>query len=308
MPLRLVFMGTPAFAVPFLTALNAAGNQIAAVYTQPPRPAGRRGLELTKSPVHLRAEALHMQVRTPMTLRDPAEQAALKALNADAAVVVAYGLLLPQAVLDAFPLGCFNAHASILPRWRGAAPIQRAIMAGDKETAISVMKMEAGLDTGPVAMEERMAIGPDMTAGELHDRLMDAGSRLMVRAIGALKNGKLVLTPQAQTGVEYAKKIDKAETRIDWTRPAGAVHDHIRGLSPAPGAWCEVNIAGRHERLKVLRASIGRGEGAPGTVLGNDFTVACASGAVRLETVQRAGGNLVSGRDFLRGVPVKSLS
>ncbi len=311
MPLRMIFMGTPAFAVPTLSALHAAGHQIAAVYTQPPRPAGRRGLELTKSPVHEKAEALRLDVRTPASLKGEDEQAALQALGAEVAVVVAYGLLLPRAVLDAPRLGCYNGHASILPRWRGAAPIQRAIMAGDTETGMSIMKMDTGLDTGPVAMEDRVPIGPDMTAGELHDRLMAACATLMVRAMGALKHEKLTLTPQPDTGIEYARKIDKGETRIAWDRPAAAVHNHIRGLSPAPGAWCEVTVNGRNERLKILRSAIAdpvpQASAAPGTVLPGTFTVACGEGAVRLLQVQRAGGNPVAGADFLRGVPLSKL-
>jgi methionyl-tRNA formyltransferase len=306
--LRIVFMGTPAFAVPTLSALHGAGHKIAAVYTQPPRPAGRRGLEVTKSPVHERAEALRVEVRTPNSLKSDTEQEAFRALGVDVAVVVAYGMLLPQAILDAPRLGCYNGHASLLPRWRGAAPIQRAIMAGDTETGMSIMKMDAGLDTGPVAMEERVPIGPDMTAGELHDMLMPVGARLMVRAIGALKHDKLTLRPQTETGIEYARKIDKADARIDWSRPAHDVHNHIRGLSPAPGAWCEVSVNGRIERLKVLRSTMAQGTGTPGSVISRDLTIACGAGAVRLLEVQRAGGNPVSGSDFHRGVPVPVLS
>ncbi len=308
MTMKLVFMGTPAFAVPVLTALHQVGHRIAAVYTQPPRPAGRRGLAVTKSPVHECAEALRLKVNTPVSLKDEGEQSALREIGADAAVVVAYGLLLPQAVLDAPRLGCYNAHASLLPRWRGAAPIQRAIMAGDAETGVSIMKMDAGLDTGPVAMEQKVPIAPDMTAGELHDALMGVAATLMVRAMGALKHEKLVLTPQPEAGAVYARKIDKAETRIGWARPAAEVHNHVRGLAPAPGAWCEVTVNGRAERLKVLRSAMAEGSGAPGAVLSRDLAVACGDGAVRLLQVQRAGGNPVSGADFLRGVPVRQLN
>ncbi|MBE0694237.1 MAG: methionyl-tRNA formyltransferase, partial [Aquamicrobium sp.] len=253
MPLRIVFMGTPDFAVATLRALAEAGHEIVAVYTQPPRPAGRRGLELTPSPVQREAERLGIPVRSPVSLKGGAEQAAFRALAADVAVVVAYGLLLPAAILEGTRLGCYNGHASLLPRWRGAAPIQRAIMAGDAETGMMIMKMDAGLDTGPVALAERVPIGPTITGGELHDRLMAVGARLMVEAMARLEAGDLPLAPQAEDGVTYARKIDKAETRIDWTRPAAEVSATIRGLSPHPGAWCEIEIAGRPERLKVLR-------------------------------------------------------
>ena len=301
MPLRLVFMGTPEFSVPTLRALHGAGHEIAAVYTQPPRPAGRRGLELTKSPVHQAAEELGLPVRTPQSLKSAEEQEAFRALQADAAVVVAYGLLLPKAILEGTRLGAFNGHASLLPRWRGAAPIQRAVMAGDRETGMMVMKMDAGLDTGPVALSAKVEIGPDMTAGELHDRLMRTGASLMVEALAKLEQGDLPLTAQPEDGAVYAKKIDKAETRIDWGKPAAGVHDHIRGLSPFPGAWCEVTIGGKAERLKVLRSTPAQGAGAPGAVLDRNLTVACGEGAVRLLEVQRAGGKIISAEEFLRG-------
>jgi len=307
MPLRLVFMGTPDFAVPTLAALAGAGHDIAAVYTQPPRPAGRRGLELTPSPVQREAERLGIEVRCPRSLKDKAEQDAFAALETDAAVVVAYGLLLPRAVLDAPRLGCFNGHASLLPRWRGAAPINRAIIAGDPETGMMVMKMDAGLDTGPVAMTARLPIGPDMTAGELHDRLSLAGAALMVKAIAALEAGRLRLAPQDEAGVTYASKIDKAEARIDWAAPAGDVHNRIRGLSPFPGAWCAFGAGG--ERLKLLRSILANrapagdrlAEAPPGTLLDDRLTVACGEGAVRLVEVQRAGGRAVPAAEFLRG-------
>lgn len=302
MTLRLIFMGTPDFSVPTLRALHAAGHQIVAVYSQPPRPAGRRGLELTPSPVHRAAEALGIEVRTPVSLKGEAEQQAFRALGADAAVVVAYGLLLPKPVLEGTRLGCFNGHASLLPRWRGAAPIQRAIMAGDAETGMMIMKMDQGLDTGAVALTERVAIAPDMTGGELHDRLSEAGAALMVEAMAKLERGELGLTPQPADGVTYAKKIDKAETRIDWSRPAREVHDTIRALSPFPGAWCEIDVNGKAERLRVLRTTRAEGAGQPGEVLDGDLTIACGDGAVRLVDVQRAGGKPMTAQDFLRGV------
>lgn len=304
MPLRIVFMGTPDFAVATLRALAEAGHDIAAVYTQPPRPAGRRGLELTPSPVQREAVRLGLAVRSPVSLKGEAEQAAFRALRADVAVVVAYGLLLPKAILEGTRLGCYNGHASLLPRWRGAAPIQRAVMAGDAETGMMIMKMDAGLDTGPVALAERVPISASTTAGELHDRLMEVGARLMVEAMARLEAGDLPLVAQAQEGVTYARKIDKAETRIDWIRPATEVCATIRGLSPYPGAWCEVDIAGRPERLKVLRCVVGEGAGAPGTVLDDDLTVACGAGAVRLLEVQRAGGRPAAVADFLRGTRI----
>ncbi|TIV49472.1 MAG: methionyl-tRNA formyltransferase, partial [Mesorhizobium sp.] len=281
MPLRVIFMGTPDFSVPTLRAIAEAGHEIAAVYTQPPRAAGRRGLELTPSPVQREAERLGLEVRTPTSLKGEAEQQAFAALRADVAVVVAYGLLLPKPVLEATRLGCLNGHASLLPRWRGAAPIQRAIMAGDAETGMMVMRMEEGLDTGPVALVEKCAIGPDMTAGELHDRLMAQGASLMVQALAQLGINCLTFTQQAPEGVTYARKIDKSETRVDWTRPAGEVHNHIRGLSPFPGAWCEVEIGGRMERLKLLRSTLSDGVGESGGILDDRLTVACGSGAVR---------------------------
>jgi methionyl-tRNA formyltransferase len=301
MPLRLIFMGTPDFSVPTLRAVVEAGHEVVTVYTQPPRPAGRRGLEATPSPVQREAERLGIDARTPVSLKGEAEQQAFRDLRADAAVVVAYGLLLPPAILQGTRLGAFNGHASLLPRWRGAAPIQRAIMAGDRETGMMIMKMDAGLDTGPVALVERVAIDGAMTGGELHDRLMQVGARLMVEALGKLETGTLTLVPQAQDRVTYAKKIDKSETRIAWLRPAREVHDHVRALSPFPGAWCEVSIAGKAERLKVLRSVVVDGAGLPGALLDEEFTVACSDGAVRLMEVQRAGGKPLTAQEFLRG-------
>ncbi|RWD66378.1 MAG: methionyl-tRNA formyltransferase [Mesorhizobium sp.] len=305
MPLRVIFMGTPDFSVPTLRAIAEAGHDIAAVYTQPPRAAGRRGLELTPSPVQREAERLGLEVRTPASLKSEPEQQAFAALRADVAVVVAYGLLLPKPVLEATRLGCLNGHASLLPRWRGAAPIQRAIMAGDAETGMMIMRMEEGLDTGPVALVEKSPIGPDMTAGELHDRMMDLGASLMVEALTRLGINCLTFTQQATEGVTYARKIDKSETRVDWTRPAGEVHNHIRGLSPFPGAWCEVEIGGRVERLKLLRSTLSNGAGESGGILDDRLTVACGSGAVRLVEVQRAGGRPAAAQEFLRGAKVE---
>ncbi|RUV42583.1 MAG: methionyl-tRNA formyltransferase [Mesorhizobium sp.] len=304
-PLRVIFMGTPEFSVPTLSAIAEAGHEIAAVYTQPPRAAGRRGLELTPSPVQREAERLGLEVRTPTSLKAETEQQAFAGLRADVAVVVAYGLLLPKPVLEATRLGCLNGHASLLPRWRGAAPIQRAIMAGDVETGMMVMRMEEGLDTGPVALVEKCAIGPDMTAGELHDLLMARGASLMVDALAQLGINCLTFAPQATEGVTYARKIDKSETRVDWTRPAGEVHNHIRGLSPFPGAWCEVEIGGRVERLKLLRSTLSNGVGESGGILDDRLTVACGSGAVRLVEVQRAGGRPAAAQEFLRGAKIE---
>ncbi|NLH81121.1 MAG: methionyl-tRNA formyltransferase [Phyllobacteriaceae bacterium] len=288
MPLKIVFMGTPDFSVPTLDAIHAAGHAIVAVYSQPPRPAGR-GMALTPSPVHRRAEALGIPVLTPLSIKGEDAAATFRAHGADVGVVVAYGLLLPESILAAPRFGCLNLHGSKLPRWRGAAPIQRAIMAGDLSTAVEVMRMEKGLDTGPVAMTAETAIGPDETTLDLHDRLAGLGADLMVRALAALEAGTLGFAPQADDGVTYAKKIDKAEARIDWTRPAKEIHDGARGLSPFPGAWCEVATGDRVDRLKVLRSTVVEGSGAPGAILDAEGTVACGTGALRLVEVQRAG-------------------
>jgi methionyl-tRNA formyltransferase len=298
--LRLVFMGTPDFAVPTLVELHGGGHEVVAVYTRAPQRAGRRGLELTPSPVAREAGRLGIPILTPKTLREPEAAAAMQVRRADAAVVVAYGLILPQMILDVFPLGCFNVHASLLPRWRGAAPIHRAIMAGDAETGVAVMRMEAGLDTGPVAMVERVPIGPDATTGELHDRLARLGADLMLRAIGALERGSLQVTPQPDEGVTYAGKIEKTETRIDWRKPWHEVHNHCRGLSPFPGAWCEFPEVGR---VKILRSTKGDGSGPPGRVLDDKLTIACGDGAVRFVELQRAGGKPMAAEEFLRGTP-----
>ena len=297
--MRLVFMGTPAFAMPTLIEIVGRGHDVAAVYTRAPKPAGR-GMELQVTPVEREARRLSIPVLTPKTLRGDEALVEFQAYKADAAVVVAYGLILPVPVLEAVPLGCFNLHASLLPRWRGAAPINRAVMAGDAESGVMVMRMAEGLDTGPIALAERVPIGADMTAGELHDALARRGADLMVRALGALERGTLQLAPQPDEGVTYATKIDKGETRVDWSKPWQAVHDHCRGLSPFPGAWFE--LAG--SRIKVLRTTRGEGFGAPGAVLDEQLTVACGEGAVRLLEVQRAGRQPMKAEDFLRGTRV----
>jgi methionyl-tRNA formyltransferase len=303
MPLRLVFMGTPDFAVPTFAAIVGHGHDVAAVYTRAPQPAGR-GMELRPSPVEREARRLGIDVLTPKTLRSPEAQDAFRAHRADAAVVVAYGLILPKPILEAPRFGCFNLHASALPRWRGAAPINRAIMAGDGETGVVVMQMAEGLDTGSMAMAARTAIGADMTAGELHDELARRGAHLMVRALDALERGSLQLTPQPEEGVTYATKIDKNETRIDWTRPWKTVHDHCRGLSPYPGGWFELPDSGAPARIKVLHTTKGTGSEAPGTVIDDKLTVACGDGAVRILELQRAGRQPMKAEEFLRGTPV----
>ena len=299
MALRLVFMGTPDFAAPTLLEIIGSGHDVAAVYTRAPQPAGR-GMAERPSPVAREAERFKLPVFTPKSLKGADAADAMRAHGADAAVVVAYGLILPKAILDVFPLGGFNLHASLLPRWRGAAPIHRAIMAGDKETGVMAMKMEEGLDTGPIAMAERVVIGADMTTGELHDTLAPLGARLMLVALGALERGSLQLTPQPAGGATYATKIDKSETRIDWAKPWNQVHDHCRGLSPFPGAWFE--LAGN--RVKVLRTTKGEGKGAPGTVLDDELTIACGDGAVRLVELQRAGKQPMQADEFLRGTQI----
>jgi methionyl-tRNA formyltransferase len=304
MPLRLIFMGTPDFAVPTLLALHGHGHEIAAVYTRVAKPAGR-GMKLQLSPVEQEARRLGIAVATPVTLKTPEALDEFRSHNADAAVVVAYGMILPQAILDAPELGCFNLHGSLLPRWRGAAPINRAIMAGDAETGVMVMKMDAGLDTGDVAMAERLAITDRMTAADLHDALAPLGADLMVRAIGALERGRLQLTKQSDQGVTYAAKIDKAEARIDWTKPAHAVLRHIHGLSPFPGAWCEMGLEAEPARVKILRCELAAGAGAARDVLDEHLTIACGDGAIRILELQRAGGRPMKAEEFLRGTPLK---
>jgi methionyl-tRNA formyltransferase len=305
MSLRVVFMGTPDFAVPTLSEIIGQGHEVVAVYTRAPAAAGR-GMELKPSPVHTMAERFGLPVFTPKTLRTDDAADIFRSHEADVAVVVAYGMLLPKAILDAPELGCLNLHASLLPRWRGAAPIQRAIMAGDAETGVAVMKMEEGLDTGPVAMVERVAITPEMNAGELHDKLMGLGADLMVRALAALSRGGLNFTPQPEQGVTYAHKLKNEDSRIDWTKPAQALHDHIRGLSPFPGAFFTADFGKGDERVKVLRARIDKGSGAPGTLLDPEGVVACGDGALRLLQVQRAGKAPMNADDFLRGVRLEA--
>ena len=299
--MRLIFMGTPDFALPTLIELAARGHEIAAVYTRAAKPGGR-GMELLPTPVEREARRLGLPVLTPKTLKDEAAQAAFRAYRADAAVVVAYGLILPKAILEAPRLGCFNVHASLLPRWRGAAPINRAVMTGDHESGVTIMQMDEGLDTGAMAMKESLAIGADMTAGDLHDALARLGADLMLRSLAAAERGTLELKPQPEAGVTYATKIDKNETHVDWTKPWKQVHNHIRGLSPFPGAWFEVGGV----RVKALRSTKGEGKGAPGTALDDRLTVACGDGAVRLTQVQREGKKPMSAEEFLRGTAVKA--
>jgi methionyl-tRNA formyltransferase len=300
MPLRLVFMGTPDFAVPTLSELAAHGHEIAAVYTRAPKPAGR-GMKEQVTPVEREARRLGIPVLTPKTLRTPEAAETFRAHQADAAVVVAYGLILPQAILDGTRLGCFNLHASLLPRWRGAAPINRAIMAGDAESGVMVMKMDAGLDTGDVAMAERLAVTDRMTASDLHDALAKVGAPLMVRAIDALERGAMTLTPQSADGVTYAAKIDKDEARIDWTKAAREVLRHCHGLSPFPGAWSEIGLDGQPVRLKVLRCELASGRGVPGELIDERLTVACGEGAIRILELQRSGKQPMTADVFLRG-------
>lgn len=295
--MRVIFMGTPDFSVPVLDALVAAGHDIAAVYCQPPRPAGR-GKKERLTPVHARAEALGLEVRHPISLKGAKEQADFAALNADIAVVVAYGLILPQAVLDAPALGCINIHASLLPRWRGAAPIHRAIMAGDAQTGICIMQMEAGLDTGPVLLRASLDITADETTGRLHDRLSQSGAALICDALEQLPN----LTPEVQpdTGVSYAAKIDKAEAQVDWTQDAVQIDRQIRGLSPFPGAWTTLDGA----RIRLLGSHITDGDGAAGVALDDALSIGCGTGALRITRVQKAGKGAQGAQEFLRGTPV----
>jgi methionyl-tRNA formyltransferase len=303
--MRIIFMGTPDFAVPSLRALIEAGHDIVAVYTQPPRAAGR-GLSLRKSPVHVAAEKAGLAVLTPERLKSEAEQARFREFDADVAVVVAYGLILPKLVLEAPRHGCLNIHASLLPHWRGAAPIARAIMAGDVETGVSMMRIEEELDAGPVCLARSAAIGPEETAGELHDRLAALGAGLMVEALAALEAGRLDCVPQVAEAATYAPKIETRETHINWRLTARDVHDRIRGLSPYPGAWFDVTLGGKRERIKVLRSALAKGSGAPGVLLDDKLTVACGEGAVRLIEVQRAGKRSMQAEDFLRGTPLPS--
>lgn len=308
MSLRLAFMGTPEFSVPVLKALREAGHEIVAVYSQPPRPAGRRGLELTPSPVAAFAEKIGLPVKTPKSLKDSEEQRYFSSSQLDAAIVVAYGLLLPKAILDAPRYGCFNGHASLLPRWRGAAPIQRAIMAGDKKTGMMIMKMDEGLDTGPVALSKTIDITPEMTAGELHDALAEIAAPLMVEAMAKLERGTLTLTPQSQEGATYAKKISKDETRVDWSKPAGQLQKLICGLSPFPGSWCEMEISGKRERVKLLKAKLVEGLSLraahiePGTL-----TIHCGKGCLKITRLQKSGGKAMDAETFLHGFHVTAV-
>ena len=308
--MRIIFMGTPVFSVPTLQALIGDGHEIVACYTQPPRPAGRRGLELKKSPVHEAAEKLGIEVRTPKSLKSDQEQVAFSALNADVAVVVAYGLLLPRSILEGTKLGCYNGHASLLPRWRGAAPIQRAIMAGDEQTGMMVMKMDEGLDTGDIAMSERIAIDSNITAGQLHDKLSELGAALMAQAMMALEDGSLALSPQSEDGVVYASKIDKSEAKVDFTKSAVETHNIIRGLAPFPGAWCEMQIGDKWERVKLLGSICDNSSKlAPQSVdvSGGQLVIGCAVGAVILTEIQKAGSKAMSAQDFTRGAPTKAV-
>lgn len=308
MALRIAFMGTPEFSVPVLRALHDAGHNVVAVYSQPPRPAGRRGLELTPSPVEQAARSLGVPVHTPKSLKSAEEQQRFADLDLDVAVVVAYGLLLPKAILDAPHYGCFNGHASLLPRWRGAAPIQRAIMAGDKNTGMMVMKMDEGLDTGPIALTKTIAIEPEMTAGELHDALSQLAAPLMVDAMEQLEKGTLQLTPQSEQGVLYASKISKDEARIDWSKPALELQKTICGLSPFPGSWCEMEIAGKRERVKLLGAkyidnqSLGVGHIEPDSLI-----IHCKDGRLQITRLQKSGGKALDSKTFLHGFHVSAV-
>jgi methionyl-tRNA formyltransferase len=305
MSLRLAFLGTPDFSVPTLGALIEAGHQVACVYAQPPAPRGR-GQALRPSPVQAFAEAAGLEVRTPASMRDPPAIEAFAALGLDAAVVVAFGQILPEVVLEAPRLGSYNLHASLLPRWRGAAPIQRAIMAGDPMTGAEVMRMTAGLDEGPVIARARLRIDALDTAGTLHDRLAGAGAGLMVEALGQLERGEAVPTPQAQEGLTYAKKIRPSEARIRWERSAARVDGQIRGLSPFPGAWFQVATERGPVRIKALLSTLAHGEGEPGTVLDDDLAIACGSGAVRILRAQREGRAAQDAQAFLRGFPMRA--
>lgn len=298
-------MGTPEFSVPALSALIEAGHEIVGVYSQPPRPGGR-GMAAKKSPVHQSAERAGIKVYCPVSLKGKTEQAEFTALNADIAVVVAYGLILPQAILDTPRLGCFNGHASLLPRWRGAAPIQRAIEAGDKQSGVMIMQMEAGLDTGPVLMLEKISIPNHMTAGELHDVLSDLTATLMVQAMANLEMGAVKLVPQSDEGLVYAKKLERSETRIDWNKPAQQVHNHIRAMSPFPGAWCEMILGGKPTRVKILSALPAAGDGKPGQVLDEQLTISCAKGAIRPVRLQKAGKQAADLSQFLLGNNVEA--
>lgn len=301
--MRIAFLGTPDFAVTCLAELVASGHEIACVYSQPPAPRGR-GQDLKPSPVHAFAEGLGLPVRTPLSMKTPEEIEAFKALDLDAAVVVAFGQILVKDVLEAPIHGCFNLHASLLPRWRGAAPIQRAIMAGDRVTGVQVMRMGVGLDEGPILMSEQVAIADDDTAASLHDKLAAVGARLLPVALAAIERGVVQETPQAEDGVTYAKKIKSAEARIDWTRPAVEVDRHIRGLSPFPGAWFEAPSEKGPIRVKALLSRVETASGAPGTALDDSLLIACRDGSIRLLKAQREGKGVQDAQTFTRGFPV----
>ncbi|MGF7157058.1 methionyl-tRNA formyltransferase [Bartonella heixiaziensis] len=308
MALRLSFMGTPDFSVPILHALLDAGHDIVAVYTQPPRPAGRRGLKLIPSPVQSAAQEKSIPVFTPQTLKTAEQQAQFAALCVDAAVVVAYGLLLPKAILETPRFGCFNAHASLLPRWRGAAPIQRAIMAGDKETGIMIMKMDEGLDTGPIALSRSTPITDNMTTFELSNKLSQIGAELMVETLSVLEKGQLKLTPQSEEGITYASKIKKEETRIDWTKPAEFIQKHIRALAPSPGCWCNMNISGREERVKILASHLTTGPSLEiGRIEPDSLIIHCGQGCLEITHLQRSGGKILDSATFLRGAHISAV-
>lgn len=307
--LRVVFMGTPEIAVPTLMEIVGQGHEVVAVYSQPPRPAGR-GLEERKSPVHEKAELLGIPVYHPKSLKSKEEQEIFRSLDADVGVVIAYGMLLPKAILDAPREGCLNLHGSLLPRWRGAAPLQRAIMAGDAETGVQIMRMDEGLDTGDICMSETIPISENMTVKELHDQMMVLGADLMVRSLAALSRGALTSQPQAEEGVVYASKINKMESRIDFARPARELHNLVRGLSPFPGAWCEMTLRGKKQRVKILRSELVR-DGAvpagmePGTLVAEGMVVACGDGAIRFTELQRAGRSAMKAEEFQRGADLK---
>lgn len=298
--MRVIFMGTPEIAVPTLSEIIGRGHDVVAVYSQPPRPAGR-GKKERKSPVHELAEGFGLEVRTPLNFKDEADIEAFEALEADVAVVVAYGLLLPKRILDAPAKGCLNLHGSLLPRWRGAAPIQRAIMAGDTQSGLMVMQMDEGLDTGDVGLIDEIPISENMTAGELHDQMMVRGADMMGRALPALERDSLHFIPQAEEGVTYAKKIDKAEARIDWSASAVDIHNKVRGLSPFPGAWFEIELNGKPVRIKVIKSALTEGQGAPGAIVDDQMTIATGEGAIALTHVQREGKSVMDAQTFIRG-------
>ncbi|WP_406603997.1 methionyl-tRNA formyltransferase [Bartonella gliris] len=308
MALRLSFMGTPDFSVPILYALLDAGHDVVAVYSQPPRPAGRRGLKLIHSPVQSAAEAKSIPVFTPQTLKTAEQQAQFAALSVDAAIVVAYGLLLPKAILETPRFGCFNAHASLLPRWRGAAPIQRAIIAGDRKTGIMIMKMDEGLDTGPIALSRSIPITDNTTADELSNKLSHIGAELMIETLSVLEKGQLKLTPQSSDGITYASKITKEEARIDWTKPAEFIHRQIRALSPSPGCWCNMNIGGREERVKILASHLTTGPSLEiGRIEPDSLVIHCGQGRIEITCLQRAGGKILDSVTFLRGARISAV-